>query len=304
MMHDVAPPGFIGYDAGVSTTLMRTWHIIPALVLALSAPPAGAQEQQGLDLGAPAPAVKPAPTTATSTATTTELQGLSLEADKSAPAKAEPKAAGGGLFGERDVALGDRVKAVQRKGFIKRGRFEVAPLLSLSVNDAFYQKLGGGLRVAYSLQDSFALALHGTYYTPQRTDNVREGKQAFQSQLLTSQLYGSTMLDAVWSPVYGKVSVLADSILHFDLYLSGGLGAAWSATSQAPRNEGPHLAAELGGGVRFYPYEWMAFELGMMATFYPDQPVVSVPATIQNVFTANVGVSFFFPTTFEYVYPQ
>jgi len=307
-MHDVAPSGFIGYDAAVSQRAhMRIVHIIPALVLALSAPAAWAQEQQGLDLGAPEPAAKPnarpAPSTATSTATTTELQGLSLEADKSAPAKAEPKAAGG-LFGERDVALGDRVKAVQRKGFIKRGRFEVAPLLSLSVNDAFYQKLGGGLRLAYSLQDSFALAVHGSYYTPQRTDNVREGKQAFQSQLLTSQLYGSAMLDAVWSPVYGKASFLADSIIHFDLYVSGGLGAAWSATSQAPRNEGPHLAAELGGGVRFYPYEWMAFELGLMATFYPDQPVVSVPATIQNVFTANVGFSFFFPTTFEYVYPQ
>jgi outer membrane beta-barrel protein len=193
---------------------------------------------------------------------------------------------------------------VQRKGFIKRGRFEVAPIFSLSVNDAYYQKLGGGLRIAYSLQDSFALAARGTYYTPLRTDNVREGKQAFQSQLLTSQLFGSAMLDAVWSPIYGKASFLADSIVHFDIYLAGGLGAAWSATSEAPRNEGPHLAAELGGGLRFYPTEWMAFELGLMATFYPDQPVVSVPATIQNVVTANIGFSFFFPTTFEYVYPQ
>ena len=288
---------------------MRTWHFILALVLAIASPGALAQEQPGLDLGATPPAAaKPAPPPAAPT----EVPGLSLGAEKAAPRKPAPKAearpeakpASGSPFGERDVALGDRVKAVQRKGFLKRGRFEAAPILSLSVNDAYYQKLGGGLRLAYSLEDSFALAVRGTYYTPLRTDNVREGKQAFQSQLLTSQLFRSAMLDGVWSPVYGKASFLGDSIVHFDLYLAAGFGAAWSATSAAPRNEGPHLAAELGGGVRFYPYEWMAFELGLMATFYPDQPVVSVPATIQNVFTANVGFSFFFPTTFEYVYPQ
>ena len=264
-----------------------------------------AQEQPGLDLGAPSPKpAPPKPAAPPPPASTTEVQGLSLSADKAPPPKADAKPAAGNLFGERDVALGDRVKAVQRKGFLKRGRFEAAPILSLSVNDAYYQKLGGGLRLAYSLEDSFALAVRGTYYTPLRTDNVREGKQAFQSQLLTSQLYGSAMVDGVWSPIYGKASFLADSIVHFDLYLAAGFGAAWSATSAAPRNEGPHLAAELGGGVRFYPYEWMAFELGLMATFYPDQPVVSVPATLQTVFVANVGGSCFFPTTFEYVYPQ
>jgi outer membrane beta-barrel protein len=206
-------------------------------------------------------------------------------------------------FSERDVALGDKVKAVQRKGFIKRGRFEIAPIFSATVNDAFYQKLGGGLRLAYSLQDSFALALRGTYFTPYRTDNVREGKIALQSQLLTSQLRGMGMLDGVWSPVYGKAAFLAKSIVHFDVYLAAGFGLVWTATSEAPRNEGPHFAADVGAGVRFYPQEWMAFELGMMGTFYPDQPVQSVPGTVQKVLVANVGFSFFFPTRFEYVYP-
>jgi outer membrane beta-barrel protein len=195
------------------------------------------------------------------------------------------------------------VKAVQRKGFIKAHRFEVAPQLSLSVNDPFYQKFGGGLRLAYSIQDSFAVAVRGTYFTPYRRDAVREGKLAFKSQLLSSQLYGLTMLSGIWSPIYGKASFLNKNIIHFDLFLSAGFGLVWSATSLAPRNEGPHFATDLGGGVRFYPKEWMAFELGMNATLYPDQPTKSVPGTIQKVFVANVGLSFFFPPSFEYVYP-
>ena len=278
---------------------MHRGLIIGWLVLGLGAP-AGAQEQRGLDLSAPAPVQPRMPA-----AEPAELAPLDLTApqakEKPAPA---PAASGAALFGERDVALGDRVKAVQRKGFLKRGRFEVAPILSVSLNDAFYQKVGGGLRLAYSFQDSFALALRGAYFEPFRTDNARVGKLAFQSQLLTSQIYSQAMMDGVWSPVYGKAAFLGDAIVHFDLFLAAGFGAVWSATSDAPRSEGPHPATEFGGGVRFYPKEWMAFELGLMATFYPDQPMVSVPATIQKVFVANVGVSFFFPTSYEYVYPQ
>lgn len=279
---------------------MHKGLIIGWLVLALVAP-AGAQESQGLDLSAPAKAEPKKPRADAAEAEPLDLRQASPS--EAARARAAP-ASTGSLFAEGDVALGDRVKAVQRKGFIKRGRFEVAPILSVSVNDAFYQKVGGGLRLAYSLQDSFAVALRGAYYAPWRADNARVGKLAFQSQLLTSQIYSQAMLDGVWSPIYGKAAFLGDSIVHFDLFLAAGFGAVWSATSDAPRNEGPHPAGELGGGVRFYPKEWMAFELGLMATFYPDQPIVSVPATVQKVFVANVGVSFFFPTTFEYVYPQ
>ena len=41
----------------------------------------------------------------------------------------------------------------------------------------------------------------------------------------------------------------------------------------------------------------------LIATLYPDQPITSVPSTVQRVITAQVGLTFFFPFTFEYVYP-
>jgi outer membrane beta-barrel protein len=205
--------------------------------------------------------------------------------------------------GERDAALDDRVKAVQRKGFLKRGRFEISPLFSASLNDAFYQKLGGSLRLGYHVADSFALAVKGTYYQPLRTSNVREGQVAFQSQLLTSQLDGEAMLQGIWSPVYGKIAFRSKQIVHFDVFLHAGLGAVWTATSGSPRDEGPHLATGFGGGVRFFPNEWLALELGLSATLYPDQPNLAVPSTLQRVVAAGAGFSFFLPTSFDYVYP-
>jgi outer membrane beta-barrel protein len=278
---------------------MRTPLTLALLFCAV--PLAGlAQEMPGIDLSQPAkPAEKPAQEG--------ELPPIDLSKPQpQAPPAAEAKeteAKPGLPFSEKDVALGDKVKAVQRKGFIKAHRFEVAPQLSLSVNDPFYQKFGGGLRLAYSIQDSFAVAVRGTYFTPYRMNAVREGKLAYKSQLLSSQLYGLAMVNGIWSPVYGKASFLSKNIIHFDLFLSAGFGMVWSATSLAPRNEGPHVATDFGGGVRFYPKEWMAFELGMNATLYPDQPSKAVASTIQKVFVANVGFSFFFPPSFEYVYP-
>lgn len=290
---------------------MRT-HLTIAWLLAAAPAAVLPQDVPGLDLSQPPR--KPAPPDAKPDGD--ELPPIDLskppppaQPPRAAPAPEEKEAKPVLPFSEKDVALGDKVKAVQRKGFMKRGRFELSPTLALSVNDAFYQKFGVGGRIAYHIEDSFALALRGTWYkigdwyAPYRTDNVREGKLAFKSQLLSSQPYQQAMLDAIWSPVYGKASFLGRSIVHFDLFLTGGFGLVWSATSGAPRNEGPHFATDVGGGLRFYPTEWSAFELGTTATFYPDQPMQSVPGTVQKVFVANLGFSVFFPWSFDYVYP-
>jgi outer membrane beta-barrel protein len=284
---------------------MRTTLIL-AMCIAV-APLAGrAQDMPGIDLTQPPPPQQPPAEPAKPGGESGELPPIDLtKPQQPPPAEARPEAKEAQPvlpFSEKDVALGDKVKAVQRKGFIKAHRFEVTPLFSSTLNDPYYLKVGGGLRVAYSFEDSFALAMRGTYFQPFRQNSVREGKLAFKSQLLSSQLYGLAMLDGVWSPIYGKSSFLNQNIIHFDLYLSAGFGLAWTATSLAPRNEGPHLAADLGGGLRFYPKEWLAFELGLNATLYPDQPSKSVPGTIQKVFVANLGFSFFFPTTFDYKY--
>lgn len=245
-----------------------------------------------------------------------ELAPLDLTKPRPPPEAKAEKALAPLPLEAQDVALGDKVKAAQRKEFLKRGRFEIEPLVAVTLNDAFYQKFGGGLRAAYSFEDSFALALRAvTFCQPSfsspsswqpitiRTGNAQAGTLAFGSQILASQIYDLTMLDGVWSPVYGKISFLNTNIVLFDIYLTAGGGLAWSSTSFAPLNEGAHLAADVGGGLRFYPTSWLAFELGVVATLYPDQPVKSVPGTLQKVVLANIGFSFFFPTSFEYVYP-
>jgi outer membrane beta-barrel protein len=268
------------------------------LALALALAPlvaAAADELPGLDLSEPEkPPEAPAPPAAP-------------RADRApaedASADEEPRAGAPqvlGSPGERDAALSDRVKAVQRKGFLKRGRWELGASLPATVNDAFYQKVGGGVRVAYHLHDTFALRLRADFFEALRTGRIREGKIAFSSQLLASELSRQVLLDGMWSPIYGKINWLGSHIVHFDVFLAAGFGGAWSATSD---RTGPHLAGDVGGGLRFYPSDWLALEGGISATFYPDQPAASVPSSMQRVVAANLAVSIFFPFSFEYRYP-
>jgi outer membrane beta-barrel protein len=272
------------------------------LWLALTLPlAAAAQQQTGIDLSAP-PAEKP-PEPALPEPAPSEA---APPRETPAPAKTRPSDAlesAVGVPGERDTALEDRVKAVQRKGFLKRGRLQLTAFATPTWNDAFYQKYGLGGRLAYNLRDSFAVAASGTYYLVSRSDYVRNGVAAFQSQLLQSQPSYSAMLEGVWSPVYGKAAWMGKSIVHFDFYLVGGLGAVWSATSFAPRDEGPHLAGEFGGGIRFYPTSYLALEMAITAVIYPDQKDLAVPGTLQKILSAGLGVSFLWPMRFEYYYP-
>jgi outer membrane beta-barrel protein len=251
---------------------------------------AAQQEQPGIDLSAPPPSA-------------TKSDDAPLPPPPPGTTRARKEEASPLAPGESDVALGDRVKAVQRKGFLKRHRFEVGLSLPGTVNDAFYEKIGIGAKVAYHLEDSFALSVRGATFTPLRSTHVREGQLAFQSQLLASQVNKLAMVDGVWSPVYGKIAWLGSRIVHFDVYLLAGVGGVWSATSSAPRSEGPHIATDVGGGLRFYPKDWLAIDGGLTATLYPDQPLTSVPSTLQKIVAAHIGLAVFFPFTFEYVHP-
>ena len=139
---------------------------------------------------------------------------------------------------ERAVTQDDRVKAVQRKHFLKANRLSVVPSFAISLNDAFYTKVGGGLAVNYHFADSMALSLHFDKFGIVQSDNVRIAKRELRSLLLSSRLDWTAGADFVWTPVYGKLAFF-NTIVQYALFLMGGVGAAWSQTSGAPVGCGP-----------------------------------------------------------------
>jgi outer membrane beta-barrel protein len=267
-----------------------------AVVLVLLALPALAQEGLGLDLSqeaqTPPQETAPAAPQAAPPSTVTEPGASRQEAPSGEP-----------LDAEREVTLDDRVKSVQRKVYLKRHRFELAPFFAFSVNDPYFTKVGASLRGGYYLADTLALAARVSAWRTLKHEDARTAKFAFQSQVFASRPVWSALADVEWSPLYGKVAFLND-ILHFDAYLLGGAGVVTTEASAARVTvngqetvRGPSPAVDLGVGARFVARDFIAVNVALINTTFVDQPTGISKAATQNLMTLNVGISVFFPFT-------
>ncbi len=200
---------------------------------------------------------------------------------------------------ELEIVNEDRVKSVQRKAFLKKGRFELTPFGFATINDAFFPKYGLGARASFFFHDSLGLALRFQQFNHMPSNNVRLAKRQLNSKLPSVLPKYSYALDVLWSPIYGKVA-LFNSIHTFDLYIVGGVGAVWSQTSS---DDGLHPSGHIGIGERFAIFDFIAADLAVVETLYTDRPDGANRSTIQNMISVNLGISFFVPLTFEYQEP-
>ena len=258
----------------------------PAALLALWLLPAAALAQDfGLDLtddSPPPPAEEPPAPPPTPAPAPVEGEGAAR-----APVAAKAAPAGS----ELEITQADRVRSIQRKVYLKKGRFELMPHALYSVNDPYYSKTGVGLAANYFLADTLAVGLRGTWMAVLPSDDVRTAKRNFQSRIFYSVPQWAAMADVQWSPVYGKIAV-GNSILHFDGYLVGGAGVVYTETSAT---RGLNVAADLGAGLRFVAKDFLAVNAGVVNTSYVDQPTGTLKAATQNVLTLSAGVSLFLP---------
>jgi len=191
----------------------------------------------------------------------------------------------------------DRIKSIQRKPVLKRMRWELTPTFSLSLNDAFYQKLGGGLGLTFHPADSLGLELAGTYVGTVQSDMVGFFQQANQALPKVSKLMYYFTGSVAWSPLYGKLSFVTDDIVYMDLYLLAGFGMAYSET-------GAKLAGNVGIGLRYFINSWLVLKLEVRDLIYTETFRLDVSRTeysdVQNHVMLDIGLSFFLPTDFEY----
>lgn len=202
--------------------------------------------------------------------------------------------------GERDITQEDRVKSVQRKLYLKRGRLEISPYVMVTVNDPYYSKFGGAVRLAFYPADALAIALRGSLMQVFPTDDVRTAKRDFHAKIFFSEPQWSVMADFEWSAMYGKVSFF-NSILHLDAYVLGGAGVVRTLTNGAPDATTPVNAGfDLGLGVHFVAKDFFAVNVALVNTTYVDQPVGTTKGSAQNIMAIFAGISLFIPFRSSY----
>ncbi len=218
----------------------------------------------------------------------------------------------------------DDQNVVQNRFFLKTGRFEVAPFGGFVPNDPMVSRVLGGFALNYHFSEEFS-ASSQLFYSPDsgtgdlkgltdtlvRIANSGTGGVSFQ-QPVDKIILGATF-SAQWAPVYGKINLLGESVLNFDLYLQGGLGlltlqrgyARYSAGEVSLDKVGVDvmIPASVGFGLDFFLNQRTALKidvrnlmyLGAAPDYSADDGISSGESRLYQSLVVSTGISFYFP---------
>jgi outer membrane beta-barrel protein len=250
------------------------------------------------------------------------LSGASLDAHAGAqPARKALKEL---TAGENDYNV------VQNRFFLKKDRFELSPMAGYVPNNPFAKRYIGGVLAAYHFSET--LAAEGAFlYSPDLGVNdlkdlthtlvgiAREGSGDVEFQQPVDKMVLGATVAARWAPVYGKINLLGERILNFDLYGTAGMGLLtvdkYYAVYDDDAPEGvvptklevvevkPVLPLNLGIGMDFFLSSSVALKIDARNYLYidskpdydPDPGNQVTENRLYNNFVASAGVSVFFP---------
>jgi outer membrane beta-barrel protein len=207
-------------------------------------------------------------------------------------------------------AFENKVKPVSGQLYTKSGKVELTPNGALSLNDAFFTKYMGGLKLDYHVTEYVSFGASGLFGTTGTTGSTtvcptnQPCHPASQDQLnqVPGEIKWIAGAEVAFSPVYGKLNLFAEKALHFDLSILGGadlvnyrdvlgLGAAAGASPGTVSTVGGHL----GVGARVFLARFMALRLGVKELVYSVKALDR--AKLQTQLFAEAGLSFFVPVS-------
>ncbi|MCP3141318.1 outer membrane beta-barrel domain-containing protein [Pyxidicoccus xibeiensis] len=209
--------------------------------------------------------------------------------------------------------LRERVRPVSGHLFLKKGRFEFSPSATLSLRDAFFSKyifggtltyhpletLGVSLRLGYAVNAVAGAAQICTFGDSGAGDTRGCGSPTLNQ--LDGQAPGQLKLlggaDVQWAPIYGKLSLLAEKFVSFDLY---GIAGASVVQYRGPELSTPTGAknyltggGNVGVGARFFFNRWVTLRTEVRDLIYVEKSRTT-DSYLRNQLLFELGVSFFF----------
>jgi outer membrane beta-barrel protein len=206
-------------------------------------------------------------------------------------------------------AFAGKIPPVSGQLYRKAGRVELTATGNLSLNDAFFTKYFGGLKLGYHFTESLSAAVHAAGGAAVKTGSAvtcTSRACVDADEVMLRQVPGRIRwlagAEAAWSPVYGKLNVLSEQVAHFDLSVFAGpdVIAYDEVLSEADAARTPGVTTSFGGhvglGVRLFFTQWIAARLEVKDYVYAVKvPNAGSASDWQNQLFAELGVSFFLP---------
>lgn len=268
--------------------------------------PARASEQLGApDQGAGQPAPAPSapadapPTSAPAVAPAPPAPADAPPASASAPAEAAPESSARPESGWEAVpATGapaqDEIHAVQKRPLREAHRVELWAYAAGGIADPYLQRWGGGLRAMWHPREGLSLGVDGRAFQSYATEELVIAKRELHARILESRERAAVSAVAAIAPLYGKVALPADLLLHFEAFADAGLGAAYTETDSG-RGVRPLISA--GIGQRLFLGDNLAFTLRVGGELYAERyQLASGPITHASGFwSLAMGVALYLP---------
>jgi outer membrane beta-barrel protein len=214
-------------------------------------------------------------------------------------------------------AFEGKIQPVSGQLYRKAGRLEITAGGDMSLNDAFFTKYFGDLKLGYHFTEHWSASLHaatGTAVATASTTVCPTGescRDAYDYELYQVPGRIRTLLGAevAWSPIYGKLNAFSEKVGHFDLSLLAGIDYVIhdEVLSSVDADAGlkPKTLRTVGGhggvGARLFLSEAFAVRLDLKNYVYfvtvPNGELGPDQSELQTQLVAELGVSFFFPTT-------
>ncbi len=226
-------------------------------------------------------------------------------------------------------------KAIENRFFLKEARFEIAPRFGYVPNNSFAQRYVGGLTLNYHFNETLALGADVTFSPDlgdrdlkqlvgillDRANSASGAADNFQQPLDKVTL--AAAFGVSWAPVYGKINLIGETVLNFDLYAFAGLGMVSKKNYYARYNRDINpeeitqpndvvllddqgsevkVAPNLGLGLNFFLNQTVALKIDAKAALFLDnkpqydsEAVAQTQQQLYNNFVAGVGIAAFFP---------
>ena len=132
--------------------------------------------------------------------------------------------------GTPDAPPNDRIQAVQRRPLREAGRLELFPYAALGIGDPYLQRVGGGLRALWHLREGAAFGLDASGLLHFETEELAIAKRELRARVIESRERAALRAVGSIAPLYGKVALPGDALLHFEVFADAALGAAYTET--------------------------------------------------------------------------
>ena len=126
------------------------------------------------------------------------------------------------------------IVVIPRKPFIKKGRFDLTPTFTVTVNDNIIEHYSLGLEVNYHITDVLSLGVFGQYYFKNILDQEFWTRYHYSRVPAMNKYIYTAALNFTYVPIYGKLALLNDWILHYEVFASAGVGG--SGTEIVPKD--------------------------------------------------------------------